>query len=491
MRIPGLRPRTTGRRIVLAFAAILALFGLALAVIVASLHRIGEAERDVAHLDHAKHAGHQVAALAREQYIHQAHTMLVWDYTHLGHYTEVAVSARAAAEHLIAMVSVDEREQATAIADLVTESDRRFKAEVLPAIGTNDRGRANALHEETEAVVVDVVARNERLNDELEAKSALGRARAESIRERAMLVIVGSFGLAILLATAVGAYLLRSITRPMAVLRRGVEKVGDGDLSHVIELPGHDEFAELAGTFNEMTRDLAIHHTELLDAHRLASVGQVASGVAHEINNPLGVILGYTRILRGDPTLKDRDELAIIEDEVRQCQRIVAGLLDLARPVRLHAADVDLGEVVREAVARLGESGQADDVTIEVTDGPVVRAFADEAKVRQIVFNLLVNAVEAARDPAAIRPDVRVSWSATATHVMIDVVDRGSGIPSEILPRLFEPFYSTKAKGHGLGLAIARTLARAHGGEVVLAAGEGDVGARASLTLPRRGPVRA
>jgi two-component system, NtrC family, sensor kinase len=490
MAVTGLRLRTTGRRIVLAFAAILALFGIALAVIVASLHRIGDAERQVAHLDHAKHAGHQVAALAREQYIHQAHTLLVWDDSHLGHYAEVAEKARAAAEHLIAMVSTDERAQAEAIAGLVAESDRRFRAEVVPAIASDDRSRANVLHESTQAVVVDVVARNERLNAELEAKSAEGRDRAETIRNRATLVVVASFVLAILLASAVGAYLLRSITRPMAVLRRGVERVGEGDLEHVIDLPGHDEFAQLASSFNQMTRDLAAHHTELLEAHRLASIGQVASGVAHEINNPLGVILGYTRILRGDVTLKDRDELPIIEDEVRQAQRSVAGLLDLARPVQLHEVVVDIGEIVKEAVARLRESGQAGDVPIVIEEAAQICVLADETKLRQIVVNLLINAVEAARDGATISSEVRIDWATTATGARIDVSDRGPGLAAEAIPRLFEPFFSTKAKGHGLGLAIARTLARAHQGELELANRPDGAGARARLTLPRSRVVR-
>jgi two-component system NtrC family sensor kinase len=357
---------------------------------------------------------------------------------------------------------------------------------VLPAIARGDRSNASALHDETEKVLVKVIAQNEQLNAILESKSASARARARSIRERANLVIIGCFALSIVLSAAVGAYLLRSITRPMAILRRGVERVGDGDLRHSIDLHGRDEFAGLARSFNQMTRDLAAHHAELLEAHRLASIGQVASGVAHEINNPLGVILGYTRILRGDPGLRDREELSIIEDEVRQAQRIVAGLLDLARPVRLQPADLEVGVIVREAVARLGESGQAGGVTIAVAGAAPLHVIADEDKVRQIVVNLIVNAIEAVLDEAASAREVIVRWSGTSDGgATIEVLDRGPGIDPQAKPRLFEPFFSTKAKGHGLGLAIARTLARAHEGDVVLESRDDGPGARARITLPK------
>ena len=97
---------------------------------------------------------------------------------------------------------------------------------------------------------------------------------------------------------SVGFYLMRSISVPVAAIRRGAERVGTGDLNVRIDFRGNDELADLAGAFDRMTGDLAARQTELLEAHRLASIGQVASGVAHEINNPLGVILGYIRILQ-------------------------------------------------------------------------------------------------------------------------------------------------------------------------------------------------
>jgi two-component system, NtrC family, sensor kinase len=486
---PAAARRTTARRILGAFAAVLVLFGAALLVVVVALRQIGAAEDEVGRLDHAKHAGHHAAAMARAQYIHQAHTLLEWNHSHLDHYAEVAQQAAGATAHLRAMVDTSEnRERAEEIARLVAESDRRFREEVVPVVGTGDRGRVAELHRITEEPVERVVALNEELNRDLEQRADASQERAASIRRTALLAVIAFFVLAIVASVAVGAYLLRSISRPVARLREGAQRIGAGDLGARVDLRGDDEIGTLAGVFNQMAEDLAHHQAELIERNRLASLGQLAAGVAHEINNPLGVMLGYVKLLRQDAAVADREELVIIEDELRQCQAIVAGLLDLARPVRLHRAEVDLDELAREAVSRLEESGRIDgvDVKVECADG--VRAHVDEGKVKQVVMNLLVNAVDAARDKAAKGNDVRVAISAVDGRARIEVVDRGPGIPPAVRQRLFEPFHSTKSRGHGLGLAIARTLTRANGGDVELEDGPGGVGTRAVVWLPLDAP---
>jgi two-component system, NtrC family, sensor kinase len=346
--------RTTARRIAGAFGLVLLLFALALVVMIVALGQIGDAEQEVARLDRTKHAGHHAAAMAREQYMHQAHTMLAWDDSHMDHYGETADAARVATTHLEHEVAGHPgADQAKEISRLVAESDRRFREEVWPAIQRNDRSRMAELHHVTEHPVQEVVELNTKLNQSLEAESDRAQERAESIRGTARVVVILCFALAIAAAAAVGYYLIRSISRPVAALRASAVRIGAGDLDARIALPGEDELADLARVFDRMAGDLKRHQTELLDAHRLASIGQVASGVAHEINNPLGVILGYVTLLRREPALADREDLRIIEDETRQSLAIVAGLLDLARPVRLDKSDVELSAIAREAAARL------------------------------------------------------------------------------------------------------------------------------------------
>ena len=475
--------RTTARRIAGAFGVVLLLFALALGVMIVGLERIGVAEDEVARLDRAKHAGHHAAAMAREQYMHQAHTMLTWDASHMDHYGETADAARHATEHLEHEVSGHPgAEQAREISRLIAASDRRFREEVWPAIQRNDRARMHELHEITERPVQEVVALNTKLNESLEAESDLARHEAESIRSTARVVVIACFALAIAAAAAVGYYLMRSISRPVAALRAGAIRIGAGDLGARVALPGDDELAELARAFDQMATDLERHQAEALEAQRLASIGQVASGVAHEINNPLGVILGYVTLLRKEDA--NREELRIIEDETRQSLAIVAGLLDLARPVRLDPSDVDLREVVREAVTRLEETGRTENVTIQLFEGPVPRVHADEGKLRQIAINLLANAVDAAREASATAAIVEVRCCERDRRAWLQIDDHGPGIPVEAMARVFEPFFTTRAKGHGLGLAIARTLARAHGGDIQLEPRPGGRGTRASLWVP-------
>ncbi|HLL21566.1 MAG TPA: HAMP domain-containing protein, partial [Kofleriaceae bacterium] len=312
------KSRTTARRIAGAFGAVLLLFALALVVMIVALEMIGGAEREVARLDRAKHAGHHAAAMAREQYMHQAHTLLAWDDSHLGHYYDVAEQAKHAIHHLETEVAGHHgQDQAKEIARLILESDKRFREEVWPAVQRGERGRMPELHTITERPVEEVVALNTKLNTALEGESDAARREADEIREQARIAVIACFALAIAAAMAVGFFLLRSISRPVAALRSGALRIGAGDLSARIGMTGNDELAELGHAFDQMASDLGRHQTELLEAHRLASIGQVASGVAHELNNPLGVILGYVTLLRREPPLADREELRIIEDEVR------------------------------------------------------------------------------------------------------------------------------------------------------------------------------
>ena len=171
----------TGRRLLAAFGGVLVLFGAALAVELITLRRIADAEAQVARLDHAKHAGHMAAAQVREQYIHQAHTLIEFGEGHLGHYAKVVAATRETIAHLQAIAETDrDKALAAEIARLAEQDDADFNSEVVPAIRRGDRSGIAKLGEDLEAIVDRVVALNTELNEGLDARSVEARSHAES-----------------------------------------------------------------------------------------------------------------------------------------------------------------------------------------------------------------------------------------------------------------------------------------------------------------------
>ncbi|HEU0036144.1 MAG TPA: ATP-binding protein [Kofleriaceae bacterium] len=471
---------TTGRRILAAFAGVLVLFAAALGVELIALRRIADAEAEVARFDHAKHAGHMAAAQVREQYIHQAHTLIELGEGHLEHYGKVVEATRQTIAHLQAVAETPaDRGLVAQMAALAEQNDRDFRARVVPAIRGGDRVAIAQLGEQLEAVVDRVVELNAQLNTSLEARSIAARDRADDLRAQARGATIACFALAIVLAAGLGWWLTRTIVRRVESLRQGARRIGAGDLAARIELPGNDELSELATSFNQMAESLAREQAALVRSQKLASIGQVAAGVAHELNNPLSVILGYTKLLRQEPG-SQAEELAIIDDEARQCQRIVAELLDLARPHRLEVQPVDLTTLAREAVERLEESGAVRDRAVEVLATEPVIVPADAGRLRQVIANVVVNAAEATAPTGKITIDAR----AEADRAILTIADDGPGIPPELLAQIFDPFVTTKPHGTGLGLAIAQAIVDAHGGRITIAS-SAEAGTRVSLQLPR------
>ncbi len=282
---------------------------------------------------------------------------------------------------------------------------------------------------------------------------------------------------ATLFAVAVALYIGRSVARPIARLEAGAARVAEGDLDTRIDVKGRDEFGRLAERFNAMTAALKAHQERLVQSEKLAGIGRLAAGVAHEINNPLGVIIGYVRLLEQKAEGGLAEDLKVIADEALRCQEIVDGLLELSRPARTASVPCPLRDLCDEVIARMRESDQLDGVTI-VVEGSATAA-GHPQKLRQIVFNLIKNAAEAAGEGGS----VRVELEADEGGASITVSDNGPGVPLQQRTRLFEPFFTTKPSGTGLGLAVSQAIAEAHGGNIELRSAPG-AGATFTVRLP-------
>jgi len=322
-----------------------------------------------------------------------------------------------------------------------------------------------------------------------------------------------------LLAGFVSAwFIFRVVRQPVRRLIRGAERVASGDLDARIPVDGHNELDQLAGAFNEMTKQLRqAHHesttwsaqvesrlqekaaeltrTQRQVAHmdKIASLGRLAATVAHELNNPLGGILNYAKLtartLREggtpDPVREEADSyLFLIQKEAGRCGVIVRNLLTFARhngsEMRPHA----LGQIVDRALMLVRHHFEISAIRLETpkAEGDD-RIVCDADQIQQALVALFVNAVEAMPQGGTLR----VQISGAAADVTIAITDTGMGIAPEALEHILEPFFSTKDReeGVGLGLAVVHGIVQRHGGRIEVAS-ELHRGTTFTLVLPRR-----
>ncbi|MBK8937839.1 MAG: HAMP domain-containing histidine kinase [Polyangiaceae bacterium] len=451
-----------GLRLAASFGALLLLVVVALILCAHAFQSIGRAEREVQAFERARHAADRASLLMREQYIHQAHTLIVFDDTHLDHYRDVVAVASQAIDELRAALATPE--DAALVDELEAHraaNHKTFEELTVPAVLRGDRAEAVRLHEDMEKSVVAFSRTVRQLHDRNDARATEARVEMERAWSRAQMAALACLAAALVLGAVMAYLLTRTVVARVAVLRAGAERIGAGDLEHRIRLDARDELGELARAFDTMAEALARREEELVRAQRLASMGQVAAGIAHELNNPLGVILGYVKLLRRRGEWDD-DALGVIEQEATLASETVAAMLDLARPLSLKLAEVDLGAILRESVERLSQVERVQGVDVKVVSTAPVIAWADEARLRQVVANLLTNAAEA----AAPSGHVEASVHTTGDEVELTVDDDGAGFPEADRRKVTEPFFTTKSHGAGLGLSIVRTLVDAHQGDL-------------------------
>ncbi len=247
-------------------------------------------------------------------------------------------------------------------------------------------------------------------------------------------------------------------------------------------------------SFKDLTETKAMQH-KMIQTEKLASLGQMAAGVAHEVRNPLGSIKMSLRLLRDD--LHGAETIEVVEhirDAVGSMEVIVNELLDYTRDITLQLDEYDVGKIARAAVFGLEEETKRKGVAVEVDDpGGPVTAMVDGVRLKQAMTNIVKNAVDAAR-PNGGRVTVRLAEGTRAGggsaavrdggDVRITVEDDGPGMPQEDLEKVFQPFYTTKAQGVGLGMSIVKRLVELHGGEVRVASTAG-AGTVVTVSLPR------
>lgn len=225
---------------------------------------------------------------------------------------------------------------------------------------------------------------------------------------------------------------------------------------------------------------------------RMAYIGQITASLSHEIRNPLSSIKMNLQILGQNNRFAGNDEkrLQITQTEIQRLETILQQLLDFAKPVSLVFGDVDVNEVVQFCVSLLNVKFRKIRAVCRLDLAPTLPVvMADKAKIEQVVINLLLNALDSIRPAGNVFVRTGVQTQNRKTFVSIRVSDDGDGIPAELIPHIFEPFYTTKMKGTGLGLANVRQMVQAHDGFVHVNAGK-TCGTVFDVCLPCEGDVR-
>ena len=302
------------------------------------------------------------------------------------------------------------------------------------------------------------------------------------------------------------------VIRPIRAIGVATERAAQGDLASPISVTPRNELGQVARRFNRMLERLDIQRRELtlkvealeaanaelattqeslLRSEKLASVGQLAAGVAHEVGNPLAAVYGYAELLaEGD--LEEDMTVEIggrIARQVERMQAIIRELLDFSRddseePLR----PVDLHDCVREAISLAGATSRVKRVEIRQQLPPELpRPHVVPSQLVQVLINLLLNAADALREAQTEAPRITLRAEADDEHIRLRVSDNGPGVPAQAAPRLFDPFFTTKppGEGTGLGLAICLRIVQRFEGDLRLLEPEPDQGATFEIALPR------
>ena len=275
----------------------------------------------------------------------------------------------------------------------------------------------------------------------------------------------------------------KNLTNPIKVLVDSTARVATGDLDEQCEIKTHDEIGDLAAAFNQMTRDLKTSRDQLIQAERLATAGKMSASFAHEIRNPLSSMRMLAQMLMQKPEMsaeKHQRSVRYILEEIERIDSIVKGLMDFDRPTKLDLKRQPITPVL-QAVLALMEANLAHHKIQLVLDllpeTPEIQFDSD--KLKQAFMNVVLNAMEAMPQGGVLQ----VSTFIEGDSVCVKVVDTGIGIPAEDLEHLFEPFFTRKTRGTGLGLANVKRILEEHGGSVEIKSTP-DEGATVALWLP-------
>ena len=302
--------------------------------------------------------------------------------------------------------------------------------------------------------------------------------------KRRLTWLISGIAIVVISLVALTSHLIgKNLANPIKNLVGFTRQVAEGRLNKLCNVKSDDEVGDLTTAFNQMTRDLRDSRNELIRAERLATAGKMAASFAHEIRNPLSSMRMLAQMLmqKSDlPSSKREQSIGYILEEIERIDVIVKGFMDFARPTALEVASHNLNQALEEVLNFMEANLNHHQITlIKKFDPGLPPIQFDRDRLKQGFMNIVLNAIEAMSEGGT----VEVETTRHDTRVQVDVLDSGVGIASEYLEQLFEPLFTTKVQGTGLGLANTKRILEQHGGEVTIQSAEGE-GTKVSFWLP-------
>jgi len=343
---------------------------------------------------------------------------------------------------------------------------------------------------------IEVLLRTEgaQLLNDVEEMIDRERTAVASMLHTAMVAAVGFLGFMLLVMVLFGGFVVRAVVGPLDRFMKYVSRIGAGNYEPIRPVRRYrDEFSSLALAFNQMLGEIVSRQEQLVQSGKMAAVGTLTSGIAHELNNPLNNIGLTVETLLDDPDAYSGEERhRMLEQAYTQVERAsttVRNLLDFTRKDRSVFTDISLPDVVQSALRLVANEAKLAGVRCELSlNGTVPAIRGNPHDLQQVFLNLLLNAIQAMPDGGTVRV------SATCRddgYVHVDVSDEGVGIPPDRLEEIFDPFFTTKdiGEGTGLGLSVSLSLVEKHGGEISVSSRSGR-GTTFSVHLPTRAEPR-
>jgi two-component system, NtrC family, sensor kinase len=376
------------------------------------------------------------------------------------------------------------------------------KKDIIPAIGETDLEKLEAYLKDYSDVIartgsngpqeaareLRIRAAGKKLKEYSDSITHLERRRVNDIILSSKRILIFSFWAILVSALLISHFISQKIVRSLREIEKLTKSISEGNFNRIEGFRTKDELGSVITAINSMSEELGLREEEIIQSKKLASLGILTAGVAHEITNPLNNISMIAQTyeeLYAKLTEQDRiGFMRTVDAETERIRKIVKNLLDFSKPKDANPKEADINAVIQKTLTLVQNMIDVQNIDTKVALGSgLPHLFIDEHQVQQVLVNLVTNAVQAMSAGGRLFISSRPGKSGQS--VELTVMDTGKGIPPEFLPHIFDPFFSTKGEGGtGLGLSVSYGIIKNHNGEIRVESKVG-VGTTFTIELPR------